>query len=139
MTYFLFQFHKGTIRTFIGCFILQNLAHFNSIKVRLEHNYDDINEMVVKFQFHKGTIRTILTEMAIISVLMHFNSIKVRLELEWTNKDVKDFIHFNSIKVRLELHKLARLQCYKSFQFHKGTIRTLNPTRFSELETISIP
>ena len=78
---FLFQFHKGTIRTsddnlFVGLvnnfnsikvqleqgFFYQGneaVRYFNSIKVQLEQKagYEDIT--LNKFQFHKGTIRTL--------------------------------------------------------------------------------
>ena len=53
-----FQFHKGTIRTFIKMGdLLRNL-----------------------FQFHKGTIRTVV-RLNMSEYLGRFNSIKVRLEL----------------------------------------------------------
>ena len=56
---FLFQFHKGTIRTLREN--RQNLAdnYFNSIKVRLELTAGATYCSVTNtFQFHKGTIRT---------------------------------------------------------------------------------
>ena len=55
----LFQFHKGTIRTFVLVVLLQILSRFNSIKVRLEPEaLDKVQYEKVAFQFHKGTIRT---------------------------------------------------------------------------------
>ena len=36
--------------------------HFNSIKVQLERNKDEIQRMLREFQFHKGTIRTMSQE-----------------------------------------------------------------------------
>ena len=42
-----FQFHKGTIRTFLGCGPPVRDAYFNSIKVRLELDFkslDIVNE-----------------------------------------------------------------------------------------------
>ena len=36
---FIFQFHKGTIRTYQPfCFLLHEQTHFNSIKVQLEQD-----------------------------------------------------------------------------------------------------
>ena len=55
----IFQFHKGTIKTY--CWILVRV---------LRH----------EFQFHKGTIKT-QGNAADIRVHSHFNSIKVRLKL----------------------------------------------------------
>ena len=54
----LFQFHKGTIRTSAETISMLPVRYFNSIKVQLEHNY------AVK------ALRTVL----------YFNSIKVQLE-----------------------------------------------------------
>ncbi len=53
-----FQFHKGAIRTGSRVLIVDLDAHFNSIKVRLEH--DKLSDMP--------------------SAIANFNSIKVRLE-----------------------------------------------------------
>ena len=66
---FIFQFHKGAIRT--------DLAVLSSL-------------LFVRFQFHKGAIRT--EENSINSYLFdNFNSIKVRLEL---HQFFFDFIKF---------------------------------------------
>ena len=59
-----FQFHKGTIRTWSGT------ANDDKLLV---------------FQFHKGTIRT-ETNQLYVANFMYFNSIKVRLELYPTLK-----------------------------------------------------
>ena len=56
----IFQFHKGTIKTFCGRGPL---------------------EEPILFQFHKGTIKTIHRMRIILQVLSYFNSIKVRLKL----------------------------------------------------------
>ena len=119
----LFQFHKGTIRTFVSSSLIEYVTYFNSIKVRLE----------LRLHQEKGL------------EWVHFNSIKVRLELSsstpvradevfqfhkgtirtgtWTERWFT-FFNFNSIKVRLEQPLLAwGLRCVQ-FQFHKGTIRT---------------
>ena len=123
MEVWLFQFHKGTIRTKISpsCFPLS--LNFNSIKVRLElidavdtaHQNTNFNSIKVRlelaalihstqlaqFQFHKGTIRTF-----------------------WSSDRGGAERDFNSIKVRLELYVRSALAIVAKFQFHKGTIRT---------------
>ena len=55
----LFQFHKGTIRTSAHVEVYVDVAHFNSIKVRLEPLSASSVSISTPFQFHKGTIRTI--------------------------------------------------------------------------------
>ena len=121
---FLFQFHKGTIRT-STCWL--SIASFS------------------RFQFHKGTIRTRqlglqrpcepnfnsikvqLEPMPPITLMTenrNFNSIKVQLELTHKNSNNDSERHFNSIKVQLE-HQCQEDNYYLfQFQFHKGTIRT---------------
>ena len=97
-----FQFHKGTIRTWIlhrprldiadfnsikvrlelvGDTAFRSfISYFNSIKVRLEHNEEMADmHLCLIFQFHKGTIRT-QTLMWFSVWSIDFNSIKVRLE-----------------------------------------------------------
>ena len=99
----LFQFHKGTIRTYILVYLFLPLLNFNSIKVRLEHPWlGNFLRLFIKFQFHKGTIRTIATN----------------------NGNVLE-LHFNSIKVRLEQTNVLDSWVLNWFQFHKGTIRTI--------------
>ena len=53
-----FQFHKGTIKTAALNETQGALNNFNSIKVRLKHNYASAFRAVAEFQFHKGTIKT---------------------------------------------------------------------------------
>ena len=54
-----FQFHKGTIRTFLFPSMWFTCIHFNSIKVQLELKFAQKQiHRPGKFQFHKGTIRT---------------------------------------------------------------------------------
>ena len=63
----------------------------------------------------------------------YFNSIKVRLEPERISSTDKSLFYFNSIKVRLELHLKDHHRMPVPFQFHKGTIRTvqsLNPEAY---------
>ena len=103
MTGRLFQFHKGTIRTYGRVAGRVRILHFNSIKVRLEP-------------------RLFCRSMPMNS---DFNSIKVRLEPAGASDgDYKSQVNFNSIKVRLEHGFFTNLQQIISFQFHKGTIRT---------------
>ena len=119
----LFQFHKGTIRTFIMVLFLYSLfdfnsikvrlerepitipclpsIYFNSIKVRLEPNSHGSKSKFLGFQFHKGTIRTRLPQ-----------------------RNIPFRLYFNSIKVRLELMPIIFWLKALLFQFHKGTIRT---------------
>ena len=98
-----FQFHKGTIKTYMQKEGDGAKVNFNSIKVRLKQSIvHDNNKFILEFQFHKGTIKTILQ--------MHILR--------------QDFLHFNSIKVRLKLIQDAKSQDIKIFQFHKGTIKT---------------
>ena len=60
-TSFLFQFHKGTIRTHEREAKYNKFANFNSIKVRLELKCYQQVCFCTLFQFHKGTIRTAAT------------------------------------------------------------------------------
>ena len=142
-----FQFHKGTIRTFWSSDRGGAERDFNSIKVRLEPNggatappeaqsfqfhKGTIRTLRgrrgltcdMRFQFHKGTIRT-MCDWCTFQILSYFNSIKVRLELSGFGKVGYHNRHFNSIKVRLERWLSIVIQFLASFQFHKGTIRTL--------------
>ena len=92
-------------------------AYFNSIKVRLEQVY------------------AINTDKWIID----FNSIKVRLEHEGRRRQCCKLCYFNSIKVRLELPTEFSHIEDPEFQFHKGTIRTLETTLRISVSLISIP
>ena len=53
-----FQFHKGTIRTLSRSQEQNPFYNFNSIKVRLERFFEQQFFLNSAFQFHKGTIRT---------------------------------------------------------------------------------
>ena len=53
-----FQFHKGTIRTYCCARRRSGIPYFNSIKVQLERNSQISRPSLTRFQFHKGTIRT---------------------------------------------------------------------------------
>ena len=55
----LFQFHKGTIKTFYEYLLHHHHLHFNSIKVQLKLPKRETEKAsVFQFQFHKGTIKT---------------------------------------------------------------------------------
>ena len=120
----IFQFHKGTIKTFTLTLETSVLSDFNSIKVQLKHTQasgkagyaDNFNSIKVQlkpltgglyvpsssqFQFHKGTIKTRLRSRA--KVVYHY---------------------FNSIKVQLKLCRPSQGDRRREFQFHKGTIKT---------------
>ena len=77
---YIFQFHKGTIKTCLPWWLVSSWLDFNSIKVRLKQFYFDATVIVddyfnsikvrlklpgssgggasLGFQFHKGTIKT---------------------------------------------------------------------------------
>ena len=69
-------------------------------------------------------------------LLYHFNSIKVRLKLTPLPTAPLKGLYFNSIKVRLKLEYSNLPIDYITFQFHKGTIKTLLPffTRFLSIK-----
>ena len=97
-----FQFHKGTIRTYHANCTSTSLWHFNSIKVQLE--LANINAKMAE--------------------LHYFNSIKVQLEHS-TYHDYNHFALFQFHKgtIRTADNKVLTVD-YCTFQFHKGTIRT---------------
>ena len=100
---FIFQFHKGTIKTdlFTGVLPTPQL-----------------------FQFHKGTIKTCLL-VACKVACKDFNSIKVQLKQANTERIKQLKANFNSIKVQLKHTNLTGENTTTIFQFHKGTIKTL--------------
>ena len=76
-----FQFHKGTIKTYMQKEGDGAKVNFNSIKVRLKQSIvHDNNKFILEFQFHKGTIKTLVCAPAILYSFAYFNSIKVRLK-----------------------------------------------------------
>ena len=100
------------------------VAHFNSIKVRLERaEARRAKANGATFQFHKGTIRTFKECLPGDKFkLFQFHKGTIRtLSKFWTNFTC---VYFNSIKVRLELGRSFEFWDTNSFQFHKGTIRT---------------
>ena len=136
---YIFQFHKGAIRTISTPWVLPECRNFNSIKVRLEHGWLQ-HRITFKllFQFHKGAIRTSFPSLPF-AILGYFNSIKVRLE-HVANVPIRVRPNFNSIKVRLEPPQRKEMSQLKKFQFHKGAIRTLFwLQKINKLSLISIP
>ena len=75
-----FQFHKGTIKTKYTIVFCVGLCYFNSIKVRLKPLFVKVKAMIRLFQFHKGTIKT-NSQLLLPFKVKDFNSIKVRLKL----------------------------------------------------------
>ena len=135
----LFQFHKGTIKTLLmvvkTLFLLLNFnsikvrlklrhqedvprhyAYFNSIKVRLKPCSSRKHNLLQKFQFHKGTIKTSNCHCGLV-FLSNFNSIKVRLKHKMVLSSIKTIL----------------------FQFHKGTIKTRLMRKTFRNKWISIP
>ena len=99
---YLFQFHKGAIRTLLSNLSENVTLNFNSIKVRLEQSIADHSfEGYSRFQFHKGAIRTfgaVIQSRKNDKFQFHKGAIRTELScsLQHHNGD------FNSIKVRLE-------------------------------------
>ena len=58
---------------------------------------------------------------------LYFNSIKVRLKLYDADFVLIIMTYFNSIKVRLKPMRTTSNSTDKTFQFHKGTIKTKHP------------
>ena len=112
-----FQFHKGTIKTYMQKEGDGAKVNFNSIKVRLKQSIvHDNNKFILEFQFHKGTIKTYI-------------------EI----KGCHIFLHFNSIKVRLKPSLGMSSNSSHIFQFHKGTIKTRSSQSLRATSEISIP
>ena len=76
------------------------------------------------FQFHKGTIKTLEFLILLYLLLLNFNSIKVRLKHSFREFVIVRKLNFNSIKVRLKPDAAPIAGESKTFQFHKGTIKT---------------
>ena len=53
-----FQFHDGTIKTFLFHPSLQRSKDFNSMMVQLKLIICQISDLTFTFQFHDGTIKT---------------------------------------------------------------------------------
>ena len=70
----------------------------------------------------------------------NFNSIKVRLKRYPERRHRCCHRHFNSIKVRLKLNAAVNSIYIRLFQFHKGTIKTIDEIIVKmEMYDISIP
>ena len=94
-----------------------HLPYFNSIKVRLEQEYEKRKRENRIFQFHKGTIRT-----------------------RNQQKDVEQHLSFQFHKGTIRTPEDYSLEnLLRAFQFHKGTIKTQNTNLKSSTKKISIP
>ena len=99
---YLFQFHKGTIRTVQQMLPISSQTGFNSIKVRLEPATTSSIFACAEFQFHKGTIRTCRVH-------------------RWPQRAFPFQFHKGTIRTT---GRGAPITPPRRFQFHKGTIRT---------------
>ena len=156
----LFQFHKGTIKTRVLVVFVASDDNFNSIKVRLKLQ-ELIEDSLTLENFNSIKVR--LKQkiwLQALPLVLHFNSIKVRLkhggQINNRLKSIFQFHkgtiktqpsigllsytqNFNSIKVRLK-HEYHRHNLYqRPFQFHKGTIKTYRYMQWQSFEPISIP
>ena len=133
--------------------------HFNSIKVRLKHDFNTSLSVPSRFQFHKGTIKTQVTTTAdtlsskfqfhkgtiktqladlLSQILQNFNSIKVRLKRQAGS--VPRFLHvfqFHKGTIKTGAQQLG--SAISKFQFHKGTIKTKHTFHMPVYSSISIP
>ena len=66
----LFQFHKGTIKTFNCLALSLTIRNFNSIKVRLKPKVVLAFKLSPAFQFHKGTIKTLIRRLRAASMTL---------------------------------------------------------------------
>ena len=97
-----FQFHKGTIRTFGFQTKIPILSYFNSIKVQLERGgFHFPRSPVLYFNSIKVQLE-LLVLWLVVCFLHNFNSIKVQLELHLVRHSKIASTYFNSIKVQLE-------------------------------------
>ena len=87
----LFQFHKGTIRTFVPPLLALLDLYFNSIKVQLEPISEQSIHCNTEFQFHKGTIRTYFASSLVGGLLFQFHKGTIRTR-QITNTDSLNFI-----------------------------------------------
>ena len=76
---FLFQFHKGAIRTNNADDDQLYVGNFNSIKVRLEPRKCTDLSSAGRFQFHKGAIRTqVSTKVFSLNLIFQFHKGAIR-------------------------------------------------------------
>ena len=74
-----FQFHNGTINTFIDRVVCEFKAGFNSTTVQLIlRQARNLIDLATRFQFHNGTINTIIADAivaicAIVSIPQRYN------------------------------------------------------------------
>ena len=106
------------------------MQYFNSIKVRLEP-LPSSSEEHCHIHFNSIKVRLERDIQNLTRQYLNFNSIKVRLEPYVGVLINLIWLHFNSIKVRLErLNVPASERGYRTFQFHKGAIRTAAPRQY---------
>ena len=134
-----FQFHKGTIKTFMLNMNNRSNINFNSIKVRLKRYFPEVYANMKVFQFHKGTIKTVglsLGAAAILGFQFHKGTIKTKIDLSSTS--IYDY--FNSIKVRLKHIVLTPDgRCFSNFNSIKVRLKLSFTSLFFTYFSISIP
>ena len=125
-----FQFHKGSIKTFPDSVKdSQFLPNFNSIKVRLRPNENEVSFCLCKFQFHKGSIKTLSSNWQSCKASV-FQFHKGSIKTASAGDLLPAYNNFNSIKVRLRLFRVWQQWAWNhQFQFHKGSIKTPNTYR----------
>ena len=96
-----FQFHKGSIQTYVPIRLPFSCCHFNSIKVQFKLRAHPLAVLMLSFQFHKGSIQTIRAHLHAVPLLQfqfHKGSIQTcpRCSAAVLLRD------FNSIKVQFK-------------------------------------
>ena len=102
LSYRLFQFHKGTIRTVLQVPVFSSIRYFNSIKVRLEP-YLPVTLPKILLYFNSIKVRLELFTKVVPPLLTLFQFHKGTIRTGDVPKYRHNFPYFNSIKVRLEL------------------------------------
>ena len=122
-----FQFHNGTINTFIVYYNDNGLFGFNSTTVQLIQVWYSVFSVNKLFQFHNGTINTSYHFFYTI-FFCSFNSTTVQL-IQKTKADKPHArTSFNSTTVQLIRYTRIAFALMQVFQFHNGTINTLSNT-----------
>ena len=128
-----FQFHSGTIKAMLRLPFRKPTAGFQFHSGTIKAVWIGINEGVIfQFQFHSGTIKAARLRM-MPSWKPYFNSTLVRLRLSDAVKTYLGYERFNSTLVRLRLYggQIIRSNTIV-FQFHSGTIKACQFSRYSE-------
>ena len=135
----IFQFHYGTIKSIPQEESAVYDANFNSTMVRLKERIYGKFVPRCAFQFHYGTIKS-LSRSSSEYILRHFNSTMVRLKGRGSGCKRRMIINFNSTMVRLKDADAVQKDLYPAvFQFHYGTIKSVQNRLFQFLKVISIP